>query len=77
MKKSYVIQWKSLVNGRAGRGTKLFDLESAQRLVDELNREYPQIHHEMIKPADEEITQSSGDGSAQAASQPMELAEAR
>lgn len=45
MKKNYVIQWKSKVNGRAGRGTKVFEKEEAERLVDELNREYPQIEH--------------------------------
>jgi hypothetical protein len=45
----YVIQWKSLVNGRAGRGTKHFDREEAERLAQELNREYPQIHHEAVK----------------------------
>jgi hypothetical protein len=49
MNKSYVIQWKSTVNGRAGRGTKLFDKESAERLVIELIREYPQIVHECVE----------------------------
>ena len=48
MIKSYVIQWKSKVNGRAGRGTKLFDRAEAGELVEELNREYPQIHHEVV-----------------------------
>ena len=48
MKKNYFIQWKSKVNGRAGKGSKLFDREEAENLVDELNREYPQIHHEMV-----------------------------
>ena len=46
MSKSYVIQWKSTVNGRTGRGTKLFDWEQAQELADELNQEYPNIQHE-------------------------------
>ncbi len=46
---NYIIQWKSLVNGRAGKGTKHFDREEAERLARELNREYPQIHHEAIK----------------------------
>jgi hypothetical protein len=41
----YVIQWKSKLNGRAGRGTKLFEKEEAERLVADLNREYPQIEH--------------------------------
>ena len=47
-KHRYVIQWKSKVNGRAGRGTKEFDRPEAERLVTELNREYPQIVHEVI-----------------------------
>lgn len=46
---SYLIQWKSTVNGRAGKGTKLFDFEEASRLAAELNREYPAIHHEVVK----------------------------
>jgi hypothetical protein len=50
---SYVIQWKSKSNGRAGRGTKRFDREEAERLAEELNREYPQIDHQAVEaPAD-------------------------
>src|SRR5437870_2737366 len=48
MRKKYVIQWKSKVNGRIGKGSKLFDREEAQRLVEELNLEYPQIEHEIL-----------------------------
>jgi hypothetical protein len=48
MNNSYVIQWKSKVNGRAGRGTKRFDKDEADRLVEELNREYPQIEHQAV-----------------------------
>jgi hypothetical protein len=48
MNKTYVIQWKSRVNGRTGRGTKHFDREEADRLAIELNREYPQIEHEVV-----------------------------
>ncbi len=51
MSKKYVIQWKSKVNGRAGRGTKLFDWEEAQELAAELTAGYPDIHHESV-PAD-------------------------
>jgi hypothetical protein len=54
MSKNYVIQWKSKVNGRAGRGTKRFEKEEASRLVDELNREYPQIMHEAIEVPSQE-----------------------
>ena len=49
MIRTYVIQWKSTVNGRAGRGTKRFEKSEAERLVEELNREYPQIQHEVIE----------------------------
>ena len=48
MSASYVIQWKSKENGRMGKGTTLFEREDAGRLADELNREYPQIHHEVV-----------------------------
>ncbi len=48
MNKTCVIQWKSTVNGRTGRGTKLFDREEAERLVAELNQEYPHILHECV-----------------------------
>jgi hypothetical protein len=48
MRQTYVIQWKSMANGRAGRGTKAFSRDEGERLVEELNREYPQIHHELI-----------------------------
>ena len=49
MSKSYIIQWKSSINGRAGRGTKQFDWEEANRLAEELNRGYPGIHHEVVE----------------------------
>lgn len=49
MNKNYVIQWKSTVNGRAGRGTKTFEKTEAEQLVEELNREYPQIIHEVVE----------------------------
>ena len=49
MRKSYVIQWKSKVNGRAGKGTKLFSREEGEQLADELNREYPDIHHILVE----------------------------
>ncbi len=37
-----------MVNGRAGKGTRHFDKDEAVRLAEELNREYPQIHHEAV-----------------------------
>jgi hypothetical protein len=48
MNNSYVIQWKSKVNGRAGRGTKRFEKDEVEQLIEELNREYPQIKHEAV-----------------------------
>jgi hypothetical protein len=49
MSVAYVIQWKSKVNGRAGRGTKQFEQQEAEQLAEELNREYPDILHEAVK----------------------------
>ncbi len=49
MSSPYVIQWKSKVNGRAGRGTKQFERKEAEQLVEELNLEYPDILHEAVK----------------------------
>jgi len=46
---TYAIQWKSKLNGRAGRGTKLFDRDAAERLAEELNTEHPQIEHEAVQ----------------------------
>jgi hypothetical protein len=48
MNNGYVIQWSSTVNGRAGRGTKIFSREEAQRLVQELNGKFPEIEHEAV-----------------------------
>jgi len=53
MNNSYVIQWKSKSNGRAGRGTKRFEKEEADRLVQELNQEYPEIEHQAVPAVDE------------------------
>ena len=48
MSNPFVIQWKSKSNGRAGRGSKVFNREDADRLVLELNAEYPEIDHEVV-----------------------------
>ena len=49
--KTHTIHWKSLVNGRIGAGTFLFEKEEAERLADELNRDYSAIHHEAVLSA--------------------------
>lgn len=48
MNKTYVIQWKSRINGRCGIGTTMFDQEEAERLAEELNRDYPEIEHQSL-----------------------------
>lgn len=48
MSKTYVIRWRSKVNGRIGKGTRLFDKEEAESLVTELNTEFPDIEHEVV-----------------------------
>ncbi len=57
MNNSYVIQWKSKSNGRAGRGTKRFEKEEADRLTQELNHEYPEIEHEAVPAVDEAVAE--------------------
>jgi hypothetical protein len=49
MNGTYVIYWKSKINGRTGRGTRLLNLEEAEALATELNLEYPSIDHEAVK----------------------------
>ena len=76
MNKMYVIHWKSKVNGRAGTGTKLFDRAAAEMLVQELNREYPQIEHE-IWEASKAQPAGRADSSSESAPEPMEMMAAR
>ena len=65
MNNSYVIQWKSKVNGRAGRGSKRFDKEEAERLVAELNNEYPQIEHQAVPANAEEPVPDTAEPTAE------------
>ena len=49
--KTYAIHWKSTISGTIGTGTKRFDKEDAERLATELNKSYPDIHHQAVIPA--------------------------
>ena len=57
MNMSYVIHWKSKVNGRAGRGTKRFEKDEADQLVAELNQEYPDIEHTAVPASDDLVAE--------------------
>jgi hypothetical protein len=46
--KTHTIHWKSRANGMMGAGTILFEKEAAERLAEELNRDYPGIYHEAV-----------------------------
>jgi hypothetical protein len=48
MSDAFVIQWKSKINGRAGRSSKTFSREAGEQLARELNAEYPEILHELV-----------------------------
>ncbi len=48
--KTHVIRWKSAMTGGCGIGTKLFELEEAERVASELNEDYPDIDHEAVIP---------------------------
>lgn len=52
MEKTFVIYWKSRINGRTGLGTTLFLKEEAERLAGELNRDYPEIEHLPVNTED-------------------------
>jgi len=79
MKTMYFIRWKSTVNGRAGKGTKLFTRGDGQQLIEELNREYPQILHELVEaePARGEIEAASDSGSKPFPPETIEMAGVR
>ena len=49
--KTHTIHWRSTVNGRMGAVTRLLEKEEAERLAEELNRDYPEIHHEAVPAA--------------------------
>jgi hypothetical protein len=76
MSVTYVIQWKSKLNGRLGKGTKQFSLDEAERLAAELNREYPQIEHSAITaPAPAETPEGQAPGPRPEASSDDQAAE--
>ena len=68
-----------MVNGRCGKGNKAFDYDSAERLVDELNRDYPEIHHKLVPAGSHsDAAPVSFEGEFESEeSRSLELAEAR
>jgi hypothetical protein len=54
MKKTYVISWRSRIGPAAGQGKRRFEREEAERLAEELNREYPGFIHEAVNTLEEE-----------------------
>lgn len=52
--KTYVISWRSRIGPAAGQGKKYFAREDAERLAEELNREYPGFIHEPVDTLEEE-----------------------
>ncbi len=53
--KTHTIHWRSLSTGIIGAGTLLFEKVEAERLAEELNRDYPGIHHEAVEISQAEI----------------------
>ena len=62
--KTYTIHWKSILNGKIGAGTFLFEKEEAERLAKELNQDYPGIQHEAVlsaeTPSEPQLVQQGG-----------------
>jgi len=54
MKKTYIISWRSRIGPAAGQGKKRFERAEAERLAEELNREYPGFIHEAVNTFEEE-----------------------
>lgn len=54
MKKTYVIAWRSRIGPAAGQGRKHFARAEAERVAEELNREYPGFIHEAVNTLEEE-----------------------
>lgn len=54
MKKTYAISWRSRIGPAAGQGKRRFDKAEAERLAEELNREYPGFIHEAVNTFEEE-----------------------
>ena len=54
MKKTYVISWRSRIGPAAGQGKRRFDQTEAERLAEELNREYPGFIHEAVNTLEED-----------------------
>ena len=48
--KTHAIHWKSVVSGKVGTGTTLFEKDAAEQLAAELNQEYPDIDHAAVIP---------------------------
>jgi hypothetical protein len=59
MKKTYVICWRSRLGPAAGQGKKRFEREEAERLAEELNREYPGFIHEAMDTLEAEAESES------------------
>ena len=48
MEKTYIISWKRRSHAAFGRSKAVFTREEAERLAEELNRDYPDIVHEPV-----------------------------
>ena len=53
MNNTYAIAWQAKASGKYGVGSKRFEKAEAERLAMELNREYPEIHHESVNASHE------------------------
>ena len=59
MSKTYMIRWRSKVNGRIGTGSRLFERQEASDFADQLNADYPEIEHEVTEVSSETPPPSS------------------
>ena len=68
MEKTYIISWKRRSHAAFGRSKAVFTREEAERLAEELNRDYPNFIHEPLNlhptPSAPAESEKSTDGPA-------------
>ena len=52
----YIIKWKH-ENGRSGEGRLRMTRDKAYTVAQEMNRDFPHIHHEVVELTDSDLTQ--------------------
>ena len=44
----YTVSWESKITGKSGMGNLRLEFIEAKRLIKQLNKTYPEVHHKLI-----------------------------